>query len=52
MDIFVFFMAGFNEMANASRETMAIGKFSIGVEYCHELVEHEVSGLVIKNEPG
>lgn len=45
-------MAGFNEMANASRETMAMGESSIGADHgmLPELVKNGVSGFVVKDK--
>jgi glycosyltransferase involved in cell wall biosynthesis len=53
MDIFVFLMAGSDGTARALREAMAMGKPVIVAErgIMPELVEHGVSGLVVKDTP-
>jgi glycosyltransferase involved in cell wall biosynthesis len=53
MDIFVFLMAGSDGTARALREAMAIGKPVIVANrgMLPELVDHEVSGLVVDDTP-
>jgi glycosyltransferase involved in cell wall biosynthesis len=53
MDIFVFLMAGSDGSARALREAMAMGKPVITADrgMLPELVEHGVSGLVVKDTP-
>jgi glycosyltransferase involved in cell wall biosynthesis len=53
MDIFVFLMAGSDGTARALREAMAMGKPVIVADrgIMPELVEHGVSGLVVKDTP-
>ncbi len=53
MDIFVFLMAGSDGTARALREAMAMGKPVIVADrgIMPELVEHEVSGFVVKDTP-
>lgn len=53
MDIFVFLMAGSDGTARALREAMAMGKPAIVADrgIMPELVEHGVSGLVVKDSP-
>lgn len=53
MDIFVFLMAGSDGTARALREAMAMGKAVIVADrgMLPELVEHGVSGLVVKDTP-
>jgi glycosyltransferase involved in cell wall biosynthesis len=53
MDIFVFLMAGSDGTARALREAMAMGKPVIVADrgIMPELVEHGVSGLVVKDAP-
>jgi len=53
MDIFVFLMAGSDGTARALREAMAMGKPVIVADrgIMPELVEHGVSGLVVKDNP-
>ena len=53
MDIFVFLMAGSDGTARALREAMAMGKPAIVADrgMLPELVEHGISGLVVKDTP-
>lgn len=53
MDIFVFLMAGSDGTARALREAMAMGKPVIVADrgILPELVEHGVSGLVVRDTP-
>jgi len=53
MDIFVFLMPGSDGTARALREAMAMGKPVIAADrgILPELVEHEISGLVVKDTP-
>jgi glycosyltransferase involved in cell wall biosynthesis len=53
MDIFIFLMAGSDGTARALREAMAMGKPAIVADrgIMPELVEHGVSGLVVKDTP-
>jgi glycosyltransferase involved in cell wall biosynthesis len=53
MDIFVFLMAGSDGAARALREAMAMGKPAIVANrgMLPELVEHGISGLVVKDTP-
>jgi len=54
MDIFVFLMAGSDGTARALREAMAMGKPVVVADrgILPELVEDEISGLVVKDTPG
>jgi glycosyltransferase involved in cell wall biosynthesis len=54
MDIFIFLMAGSDGTARALREAMAMGKPAIVANrgMLPELVEHGISGLVVKDTPG
>lgn len=53
MDIFIFLMAGSDGTARALREAMAMGKPAIVADrgMLPELVEHGISGLVVKDTP-
>jgi glycosyltransferase involved in cell wall biosynthesis len=53
MDIFVFLMAGSDGTARALREAMAMGKPAIVANrgMLPELVEHGITGLVVKDTP-
>lgn len=53
MDIFVFLMAGSDGTARALREAMAMGKPIVAADrgMLPELVDHGVSGLVVKDTP-
>ena len=53
MDIFLFLMAGSDGTARALREAMAMGKPVITADrgMLPELVEHGISGLVVKDTP-
>jgi glycosyltransferase involved in cell wall biosynthesis len=53
MDIFLFLMAGSDGTARALREAMAMGKPVIAADrgMLPELVEHGISGLVVKDTP-
>jgi glycosyltransferase involved in cell wall biosynthesis len=53
MDIFLFLMAGSDGTARALREAMAMGKPAVVADrgILPELVEHGISGLVVKDTP-